>query len=144
MRTVRAAWLSPYDDREKMGEHAIRDGGEKISSAFERGKKEKKLQRKERTISGRTTKKRKREGARFGRKKAAVFGRRSRGRCHHRISKREKGKGNENCGATTEFPIPSFIEVFQLNFREFPCLWAAAAASYCSSRAGEIPKQKKR
>ena len=36
-----AAWLSPYDDREKMGEHAIRDGGEKISAAFERGTKEK-------------------------------------------------------------------------------------------------------
>ena len=41
----------------------------------------------------------------------------------------------------TEFPIPSFIEVFRLSFREFPGLWAATAARYCPSRAGELPKQ---
>ena len=46
-----------------------------------------------------------------------------------------------NLKASTEFPIPSFIEVFQLSFREFPGLWATSAASYCPSRAGELPKQ---
>ena len=41
----------------------------------------------------------------------------------------------------TEFPIPSFIEVFRVSFREFPGVWAATAASYRPSRAGELPKQ---
>ena len=41
----------------------------------------------------------------------------------------------------TEFPIPSFIEVFRLNFWDSPGLWAPTAASYCPNRAGELQKQ---
>ena len=41
----------------------------------------------------------------------------------------------------TEFPIPSFIEVFRINLGSSPGLWAAPAASYCPSRPGELPKQ---
>ena len=43
----------------------------------------------------------------------------------------------------TEFPIPSFIEVFRINLGSSPGLWAAPAASYCPSRPGEpmeLPK----
>ena len=41
----------------------------------------------------------------------------------------------------TEFPIPSCREVFRKSFREFPGKWSATPASYCQSRAGELPKQ---
>ena len=41
----------------------------------------------------------------------------------------------------TEFPIPSFIKVFWISCREYPRMWAANAASYCQSRAEELPKQ---
>ena len=42
---------------------------------------------------------------------------------------------------TTEFPIPSFIEVFRLSLWEFPRLVGRYCNSYSPSRAGELTKQ---
>ena len=41
---------------------------------------------------------------------------------------------------TTEFPNPSCREVFGFFLGSYPGLWATTAASYCPSRAGELPK----